>query len=396
MPGPHSGRLGLTSLPAIILLGLALLLLPSARACNVPVFRFALERWVSDNYVLVIAHDSPLTPEQKQTVEGLTAISSDNKGKANLTVQVLDVKAAPDDPAIEYLPLKETKLPAAFLFYPAGFGTPTLVWQSPLAGQEMQRLVKSPARDDFLARVTKGKTAVWLLLESGDRAADDRAEQVLRESLTAAEQDLALPSGVVHPSGEVTGGDAAPEDNGYFDPENQLESGIPLMIAFDVIRMPPAAPAEDVFLGMLLHAEPGLMEKRGQPMVFPLFGRGRILQPLVGEQIQGDNIAAIAAYLCGACSCQVKAQNPGVDMLTEVDWDARLAGVSAIKERELPPLSGTAAVTGDGAPAGESAPVAAPVSQTGIPRLLRNAAWLAAGVLVLLVGPTIIIVIKNR
>lgn len=377
----------------------AMAVAPAARACNVPVFRFALERWVSDNYVLVVAHDAPLAPAQKEIVEKLSATSTDNDGFANLTVQVVDLKASPDDPAIEHLPLADVALPAAFLFYPAGFGTPTLVWKAPLTEENLRRLNSSPVREDFLGRVTKGSTAVWLLLESGDRAADDRAEQVLRENLASAEQELELPSGVIHPSGEVTGGEV---DNGYFDPENQLESGIPLKIDFEVIRMPADGEKEEVFLGMLLHSEPGLLEKRGQPMAFPLFGRGRILQPLVGDQIQTDNILAISEYLCGPCSCQVKAQNPGVDMLLEVDWETKLAGVSAIPERELPPLSGTAAITGE-APATDppSAPAAVefPPAAAAAPasRVVgRSVIWVGAGVLVLLAGATMVIIRKNR
>ncbi|MCF7675453.1 MAG: hypothetical protein K9M97_08915, partial [Akkermansiaceae bacterium] len=242
--------------------GIFLLEMPAARACNVPVFRFALERWPSDNYVLVIAHDSPLAPAHRQAVDKLAASSWDQNGKANLTVQVLDLAATPDDPAVEHLPLDRTTLPAAFLFYPAGFGTPTLVWQAALTADNLRRLTHSPVRDDFVTRMTSGTTAVWLLLDSGDPATDDRAEQVLRESLASIQQELELPPGVIHPSGEVTGSGSQAVDNGYFDRENQLESGIPLKIAFDVIRIPAAAPAEDVLLGMLLHTAPGLLEKR--------------------------------------------------------------------------------------------------------------------------------------
>ena len=380
----------------VLMLGMLLAAAPVARACNVPVFRFALERWESDNYVMVIAHDVPLTPAQQQSVDKLAALSSENGGKANLTVQVLDLVATPDDPAGEHLPLTGATLPAAFLFYPAGFGTPTLVWQTPLVAENLQDLAGSPVRDEFVAQVTKGCTAAWLLLESGDRAADDRAEQLLRESLTAAEQDLALPPGVVHPSGAVTGDESAPKDNGYFDPENQLDSGIPLRIAFDVIRLSASEPREAVLRGMLLHTAPGLMEKRSQPMAFPLFGRGRILQPLVGEEIQTSNIAAIARYLCGPCSCQVKRQNPGVDMLLEMDWETKLAGVSAIQDRELPPLAGTAALTEE-APASQPAAGAPPqpVLDGGHP-VLRVGMWLAAAVLVLVFSATMWMLRKSR
>lgn len=359
-----------------------------------PVFRFALERWVSDNYVMVIAHDTPLTPAQQQTIAGVKALSTDQNGKANLTVQVLDLKASPEDPAIEHLPLAGLSLPAVFLFYPASFGTPTLVWKAPLTEERLRDLTSSPVREDFAARMTKGSSAVWLLLESGAREADDRAEQVLRETLTAAEQDIALPSGVILPSGKVTGSDSERPELGFFDAENRLESGIPLRISFDVVRLPAVPPGEEVLLSMLLHAAPGLSENRSQPMAFPLFGRGRILAPLVGEEIRADAITTMARYLCGPCSCQVKAQNPGVDLLLAENWEQRLAGVSAIPERELPPLAGTAAITG------ETHSPAATAGGDPPPRndkpLRRNLGWAAGAALAAVILATIIIVKNHR
>lgn len=365
-----------------------------AGACNVPVFRFALERWISDNYALVVAHDQPLTPAQQQLTDSLLDKSWEHDGTANLSVQVLDLTATPEDPAVKHLPLAQVSLPAAFLFFPAGFGEPTLIWHAPLAEDNLRRLTKSPGRDDFVAKAVLGTTATWILLESGQQAEDDAAEQVLRESLTAVEQDLELPAGVVHPSGETTGqGTAAADDNGYFDPENQLESGIPLRIAFAVVRLSPADPQEDVLRGMLMNVVPGLSAKRDHPLAFPLFGRGRILGPLAGGEINHDNIATISRYLCGPCACQVKAQNPGVDILLEEDWAARLAGVTAIPERELPPLSGTAVLTGEVpaelVPAVGADAASRPATFIGMNPVMRNVWWAAGAFLVLVFVATL-------
>jgi len=357
-------------------------------ACNVPVFRFALERWVSDNYALVVAHDQPLTPAQRELTDSLQSKSTENGGKANLSVQVLDLAATPDDPSVKYLPLDQVRLPAAFLFFPAGFSEPTLIWQAPLTADNVARLAKSPVRDEFVGKVTQGTTATWILLECGQPAEDAAAEQVLRESLAAAQQELELPAGVVRPSGETTGGSTpGGADNGYFDPEDQLESGIPLLIGFAVVGMAPGDAREDVLRAMLLHVVPGLLDKRDHPLAFPLFGRGRILAPLAGEEIQHQAITAISRYLCGPCSCQVKAQNPGVDMLLDVDWDAKLAGVSAIPERALPPLSGTAAITGE-TPAAPPGTTPAGAAVRGMPPVVRNGLWAATGVVLLVLAAT--------
>jgi len=362
-----------------------------AGGCNVPVFRFALERWVSDNYALVVAHDKVLTPAQRELTDRLLGKSTENGGKANLSVQVLDLAATPADPTVKYLPLENVALPAVFLFFPASFGEPTLIWQAALTTDSVAHITGSPLRDEFVAQAATGTTALWILLESGQPAEDAAAEQVLRESLAAVQQESKLPAGVVHPAGAVPGGSTpATADNGYFDPENQLDSGIPLRIGFEVVRMPAGDPREDVLRGMLLKVVPGLLEKRERPLAFPLFGRGRILAPLAGDEIRHESITAIARYLCGPCACQVKAQNPGVDMLLDVDWEAKLAGVSAIAPRTLPPLSGTAAITGQAPVAPSLAPsVADQPAATGLPGpMLRNGLLASATVVLLVIAAT--------
>ena len=62
----------------------------------------------------------------------------------------------------------------------------------------------------------------------------------------------------------------------------------------------------------------------GQPVVFPIFGRGRVLCALSGPNINASGLAECATFLSGACSCQVKELNPGVDLLMHVNWDELL------------------------------------------------------------------------
>ena len=60
-------------------------------------------------------------------------------------------------------------------------------------------------------------------------------------------------------------------------------------------------------------------------MVFPIFGRCRALLPLVGPGISAENIRSSAAFLAGACSCQVKELNPGFDLLITANWKELLS-----------------------------------------------------------------------
>jgi hypothetical protein len=95
-----------------------------------------------------------------------------------------------------------------------------------------------------------------------------------------------------------------------------------LKIAFSTVRLARTDQAERVFVSMLLETEPDLRTYHDEPMVFPVFGRGRVLYALVGEGINRENISEAAQYLVGACSCLVKAENPGLDLLMLADWDA--------------------------------------------------------------------------
>ncbi|HVJ87615.1 MAG TPA: hypothetical protein VM452_18285, partial [Caulifigura sp.] len=108
--------------------------------------------------------------------------------------------------------------------------------------------------------------------------------------------------------------------------------------------------------------------------VFPVFGRLRALLPLVGPGITPENIRGSARFLAGACSCQVKEQNPGFDLLMNAHWDelipwaksktasGALAGTTT--EPELVPIAAGPVATSTPAPAVETPPVAATVPET--------------------------------
>jgi hypothetical protein len=69
----------------------------------------------------------------------------------------------------------------------------------------------------------------------------------------------------------------------------------------------------------LLGSEPDLAGL-SEPMAFPVFGRGRVLYALVGAGITAENVRKAAEFLGGDCSCTVKRDNPGTDLLLIADW----------------------------------------------------------------------------
>jgi hypothetical protein len=169
-----------------------------------------------------------------------------------------------------------------------------------------------------------------VLLESGKRERDAAAAEALRAQEKTMRTSLGPP-----PS------DGGPDDG---TPRPEAASSV----AFPVVRVARDDPAERALVEVLLSSEADL-RGRDEPMVFPVFGRGRVLYALVGAGINADNLRQAAAFLTGGCYCTVKRQAPGVDLLLSADW-----GAATPAPDEPPPAAPTA-----GEPPA-SAPVAAP------------------------------------
>jgi hypothetical protein len=218
--------------------------------------------------------------------------------------------------------------------YPTATKIETDAWSGPLTVEAVALLLDSPARRTVAARLHSGET-VWLLLESGRKDADETAARLIEENRPSTPASL-------------------------------------------IVRVRRDDPAEKMLVAMLLGSEPDLAGCR-EPIVFPVFGRGRVLYALVGAGITADNVRRAGAFLGSDCSCTVKRDNPGTDLLLTADWsDIAPTG----------PAEGEAqAVRGPTADADESAAQLAPApSGTGWSRAALWVAVVFAGGLVLLTG----------
>jgi hypothetical protein len=96
---------------------------------------------------------------------------------------------------------------------------------------------------------------------------------------------------------------------------------------------------EKFFIQMLLNSDPELKKYLNEPMVFPVYGRGRVLYALVGEGISKTNIEEAAMFITGPCGCQIKMLNPGVDLLLQANWD-KANFAQFYQDDPLPELTG--------------------------------------------------------
>jgi hypothetical protein len=267
-----------------IALGFCLLGIGLACACSVPVFRYALERWPAADYYLLVFHDQPLSEAQEASLAQLA------KGR-NLVVR----KSHKDSLSPEHeVILGDNPLPWAALRYPESESTAASAWAGPL-DQLPPQLSDSPARRELVKHLANGVSVVWLVVD-GDEATD----QLLRTELERLSKTIKLP-------------DVEPAD---------LRTGLPLAVRFEVIALQREGPEADL-ARELLQADPELSKAKG-PVIFPVVGRGRMLWGLHGEGLSANEIAQSATYACGACSCQVKEANPGMDLLLPADWPTLL------------------------------------------------------------------------
>ncbi len=286
---------------SLIVLLTPLLASGRAGACSVPVFRYALEHWETSPYRAVVFRRGPLPDEARGGLRSLEA----HRPPANVVVHAIDLEGAVKPP---FKKLWERQAPGAtlpwlVLQYPDADDATPFAWAGPLTEAALARVVDSPARRRVVEALLRGDSAVFVFLESGDRKVDDAAAALLERELARLEKMIELP--------EPTA-DAPP-----------ARSRLPLRVAFTPLRLSRADPAEEGFVRLLLHSEDDLATVEG-PMVFPIFGRGRVLAGLHGDALSPDGLADAARFLCGACSCQVKRLNPGTDLLTAADWEALL------------------------------------------------------------------------
>jgi len=292
-------------------------------ACNVPVFRYALERWPADPYRIVILIDGEPTTDQAAIIETLENSSGNRQGGANAIIKTVDVS---DGIPIQWQKLwdsmKHQELPAIAAQFPPMNGLEFAVWSAPLTDENIALLVDSPARKEIANRILDGQSAVWVFVESGDSEKDAEKFAFIKDRLNVMEDELELPD-------EVEGNES--------DLPIELSGDSNVRIAFSILSISRNDKSEAAFLALLMHTEPDLVDYIEEPMVFPVFGRGRALYALIGDGMTERNVMGACSFITGACSCEVKSLNPGIDILMTADWDSSL-GESWIEDIPLPPL----------------------------------------------------------
>jgi len=351
------------------------------RACNTPVFRYATYNWPSAPYYVFYLRHGPVPKEDEAINKSLDGLCRAHP-PANVVLAAVDVsneeeyKKLPDIVKKAYQSHAQAQQPLYLVFSPwvlfyawaaepaAGPSdkkaetpgerqpAPAALFAGRLDEKQVQAIVDSPVRRQLADLLKEGNAAVLLILTGPDEEANQQAEKAVGEVLAmAAEGKFPVSSGDDYTlQGFLPGASEGGPGDGWLGSSGaspqQSASGASLRSATShpsdtshppdnlklaVLKLSRTDPAEKWLVDCLLSVEPDLRETQyaKSPMVFAVFGRGRVMLPLVGKGITTANLADSVRFLAGPCSCSISDQSAGVDLLVRCDWDAVAEALAA-------------------------------------------------------------------
>lgn len=282
--------------------------------CSTPVFRYALEMWAAYAYTVEVIHDGNLNNEQQQALDYL---KSSLGSEVPVNLRVIET-IANNSTGID-----KKNLPVMKLTFPNVHNIPGVIWQGGLTNENVKRMVDSPSRRQVVENIRNGDAAVWLFLGSGNSEKDSKRLQILEEELQRLSKNMKLAESATDVAG------------------NPLDIKIiNTGVSFSLVKIDKNDPAEEIFIKILLETEPDLNLFTNVPLAFPVFGQGRALYSLVGAGIKEKNIETACSSVIGWCSCTIKDDNPGTDLLLKADWNIAIGDSSWIKPEEIPDITG--------------------------------------------------------
>ena len=318
-----------------------------ACACTIPVFRYALDRWEADRFSLALTEAAAQDSAVSNLLRPLRA-----SGHANLSITT--------EPALSQIELRTSRL-----------GGQTL-WSGALDAASLASLLDSPARQQILKHILAGDSVIWVLA-TDDSAAENAAADRIEQRLRFLENVAALP--IQDPN----------------DPDSQLGPGPPLLLKFTALRLNRKDPAEGLLLKMLAGPNP-TFDPGSTGFAAAVFGRGRVLASYALTELDDPSLEEACMFLIGRCSCRVKDQNPGWDILMNVEWDQALKKAAASPPSANEPPAAPAKPAAPEPVIVKTKPQASPDASTDAPAspsvrsLPLSTSTAIAGALALLIG----------
>ncbi|MFH1264854.1 MAG: hypothetical protein ABIK89_03960, partial [Planctomycetota bacterium] len=365
-------------LAMMLVAGAVLLGTSPAYACTTPVYRYAMYNWAPAPYFVFYFHRGEPPEEDAKLNQMIAELAETPPAVANVRFEAVDVAEADLDrlpePVVEawrsHVGEEADKAEPVHLVF-TSWGAKLHVGR--LDAETVRAMVASPVRTRLGELLQEGNASVLVLLPGSDAAENERAEKVALELIAQAKSgEIAVESGFPEsdPSQLLppaqTAGEAPAED------AQRVEgSPSPGGVKVELLKLARSDAAEKWLIQSLTVMEPDLEELADQPMIFFAYGRGRVMPPYVGKGVTIDNLIGELQFLGSACSCFVKEQNPGADLLRQGDWEATADAMAA----NDPTLTGdpfayqefSPEEMGDSSPAAESEAVAQVAPNEGDP-----------------------------
>lgn len=340
----------------------------SVIACKLPVFRYALERWAVDRYRMVALIDGESNDQVDAALSQLGLIGNSH---VNIDVETIDLSKLSEQQLWQVEGLESgAKTPRLYVYFPERDGQRKLCWSGDLTRESVDLWRDSKLRRQIVGDITNGVSAVWILVEGRDAKENARMAKQLQSALTDASETISIPDGVIpledasnylkkHPGSSM---------------DDVLRSEIPLKIDF-VSRRLALVDDEQALRAMISGWNDLQGSDSDRAFVFPVFGRGRMIEPLSAEQFSEEAVIAACRYMVGECNCTLKELNPGVDLVLDANWSEFMDESLVIVDPASPESAQTVAI-----PAGRSTPANVASNNSSAK---RNHTWVVVGLLAL-------------
>ncbi len=305
----------------------------SAWSCETPVYRYAMYRWQPTPYEVYSFHDASNADAHKGVEKALGELSTGTEHRANVVFIPVNLS---DDPELNSVTpdikqawesQQDPTLPSYLISTPYG----VQIFAGTMDVETVKALAESPARKRMAQLLEAGKIGVLMMLTGEDKDQNAKTRAILTglvDEVAAGKiplyttPDTGLPG--TSAAASAPAGESANADEGFADGAAYDEAVAPELGFIEVDRND----EKEVWLVRQLLAMESDLPEETRPMVFLTYGRGRALLPYIGAGITRENLIREVEFISGACSCTVKEQNPGVDLLVRYDWEAAAAALA--------------------------------------------------------------------
>ena len=152
-----------------------------ARACDTPVYRYAMYRWLPAPYEVYYFHEGELDDAAQQLKAVVEKAGETAEAPTNIVflsvdlTQDRDLVGVPPDIKTAWQKQDQPPIPSYFVSSPVGGH----LFTGSLSLPDLEAMIDSPTRQQVGQALEAGKAGVYILLTNDDAEASARAEQVI-------------------------------------------------------------------------------------------------------------------------------------------------------------------------------------------------------------------------